>query len=97
MNAEFEVRQILGGQRAERQEQVRDVDPLAVGERSAGHHLGVGVAVVDLDDIEADAPIVEQKLGARIEGGEDFRMGQMGAPGIAGRRIEIEAEWLTGF
>jgi hypothetical protein len=48
-------------------------------------------------DPEAQAPVIQQQVGADLDGFEDLRMRQLGARGIARLVVEIEAEGPTGL
>ena len=52
---------------------------------------------IRLGDGEPDLAVVDQQRVARLDGGEDFRMRQVHARGVAGRCVGVEHEGVAGF
>src|SRR5262249_38383566 len=76
----------------QRQHDVRHIDAFALGERPADHDFGIGEILAATYNLQPQLPIVEQKVGARLERREDLAMRQISACRIAGLIDEIEPE-----
>ena len=96
IEAELQIGAVLLGQGREAEEDIGQVQPLAVGEMAAGHHDRLGMIGGGGQHREAEASVVEQELGAGLQRGQHLRMGQRRAGRIAQLRREIEAEALAG-
>ena len=96
IEAELQIGAVLLGQGREAEEDIGQVQPLAVGEMAAGHHDRLGMIGGGGQHREAEAAVVEQELGAGLQRGQHLRMGQRRAGRIAQLRREIEAEALAG-
>ena len=88
----FEIGAVLLGQGGERNGRIRQADALAVGQFAGhldarGHALGLG-----LRDREPHLAVVDQQRAPGRDRGENFRMRQISACGVAGRRIAVEHE-----
>ena len=86
-----------GRERGDRQHHARHVDALAVGQSSAHQHLGIRAGRVAGVDAQAQAAVVQQQLGAGHQRGEDLGVGQTDALGVAGARVQVQAEALAGL
>ena len=92
---EVEVDPVLRRQRRDRQDHVRHVDALAVGERATEDDLRLQMVVALVRDAQAQLAVIEQQVGVDGGGGDDLRMGQVDAGAVARRRVEVEPEALA--
>ena len=91
-----EVDAVLFGQRRQGKHGPDDADPLPVGEGAAGDDPRVGGAGSARLDQEPNLAVVQQKLDARLQRREDFRMGYADAARVAGRRVPVKTERAPG-
>jgi hypothetical protein len=75
VEAELQIGPVLLGQGREAEEHIGQVQPLAVGQMAAGHHDRLGMIGRGGQHRQAEAAVVEQELGARLQRGQHLRMG----------------------
>ncbi len=83
LQAELEIRAVLVGQRRQRQHEVRHVDALAIRQCAAVDHHRVRELRAARLDAQPHAAVVQQQFRARDQRGEDFRVRQCDARGVA--------------
>ncbi|MNX80451.1 hypothetical protein D3C86_1121120 [compost metagenome] len=95
LQTEGQVAAILGGQRAQVEHRLRHVHAFAVRQFAAIEHGGVdGVGVLGHHP-QTQLAIVQQQVHARLQRGDDFRVGQVDPALIARRGIEVQAQGLA--
>ncbi len=87
-----EVAPVLVGERRDRQDGARQVDALAVADRSAGDDRGPREIGAHLLDAQAHAAVVDQHVLSGGDAGEDLGMGQGRAGGVARLIVHVEPE-----
>lgn len=99
IEAEFErkgeILAVLVGHRRNRQQDVGNVDTLAVEKRAARGDHGLHRRFARPLDPQPDASIVQEQFDALTQHREHFRVRQLNPFSVARRRIEVQAEGLA--
>ena len=96
LEAEGEVRAVLGGQRRQVEGGVGQVDALAVADRAADHHPGLDRLGLERDGLEPHPAVVDQQRRPRQDRLEDLGMRQRDRIPAALLAPEHEAHGLAG-
>ena len=91
----FKVGEVFWRERRERNDGVGQADALAVRHFAADLDARHDALRADLGRHQAQLAVVDEQRVAGLDGGENFRMRQLHAGGIAGRRVGIEGEVLA--
>ncbi|MNM99409.1 hypothetical protein D3C81_1119690 [compost metagenome] len=95
--AEGQVAAILGGQRAEVQHCLWNVDAFAVGQLAAIEYFSLdGVAVLGSHP-QAQLAVIEQQVHAWLKRSNDFRVGQVDPLDSAGGTVQVQAQGLAAL
>ena len=92
---EIHVLAVLLGQGGDGQDDIGDIDALAVAQSAAIDDDRFQMVLAHMGDAQFQLAVIEQQVRTDLGGGDDFRVGQVGAARIAWRRIEVQAEILT--
>ena len=96
LHRRFEIDAILGGHGGEGNFGVRQADALAVGNAAGKFDHSHRPVRRGLEDMQAQTSVVDQHHMTRPQGDKNFRMGKANPGGVAGRRIGVEDEFLSG-
>ncbi len=91
----FKIGDVLRRQRRQRHDGIRQAHALAVRHFAADFDLRHDARGRHVGRHQTQLAVVDQQRVARLDGGENFRMRQLHALGVAGRRIGIEREILA--
>ena len=91
----FKIGDILRRQRRQRHDSVGQADALAVRYFAADLDLRHDALRGNLGRDQAQLAVVDEQSIARFDGDKDFRMRQLHARGVAGRRVGVENEVLA--
>ena len=91
----FEVGDVLRRQGGERNDGVGQADALAVRYFAADFDARGDALRTDIGRNQAQLAVVDQQRVAGLDGGENLRMRQLHALGVAGRRVVVEDEILA--
>ena len=87
-----EIGAILRGERRDRENGVGKVQAFAVGEDAAEDYPRHDPLRIDLDQLDADATVVEEQIVAGLHACEDFRVAEIDPGCITRRLIVVEHE-----